>query len=214
MILIGMFDSPFVRRVAVSLKLLEIKFEHKAWSVGKDQAQIRKVNPLGRVPVLMLDDGEVLTESSAILDYLDDRVGRTRALLPITGAPRRRAMYLMALATGAAEKGVQQAYEKLFRPAEKYHEPWVKRCREQMHGALAQLEAVAAQMEGDNFLVDEALTQADVTVACVFTFLDDALKLDPKLYPSLRKHVTRLERFPALKSTRLAFEPPKPAQMP
>src|SRR5690349_13111818 len=116
MLLIGMFDSPFVRRVAVSLKLLEIKFEHKNWSVGRDQAQIRKYNPLGRVPVLVLDDGEVLTDSAAILDYLDGRVGRDRALLPFTGAPRRRALALMALATGAAEKAVQQIYEGFFRP--------------------------------------------------------------------------------------------------
>jgi glutathione S-transferase len=84
MILIGMFDSPFVRRVAVSLKLLQVPFEHKNWSVGKDQMQIRKYNPLGRVPTLVLDDGEVLTDSGAILDYVDDRVGRDRALTRCT----------------------------------------------------------------------------------------------------------------------------------
>ena len=202
MILIGMFDSPFVRRVAVSMQLLGVKFEHKNWSVGKDQAQIRKYNPLGRVPTLVLDDGEVLTESNAILDYLDDRVGRDRALLPVTGALRRKALALMALATGAAEKGVAQIYEKAFRPEDKRHEPWVQRCREQMHGALALLDAAAADVKPGDFLVDEALSQADITVAVVFGFLDDALKLDPKLYPALRKHAARCEKMPAFQAVK------------
>src|SRR2546423_15604868 len=112
MILIGMFDSPFVRRVAVSMKLLGMSFEHRNWSVGKDQAEIRKFNPVGRVPTLVLDDGEVLIESSAILDYLDELVGEERALLPRTGAARRRGLKLMSIASGAAEKGVAQLYEK------------------------------------------------------------------------------------------------------
>ena len=207
MILIGMFDSPFVRRVAVSMTLLEIKFEHKNWSVGRDQAQIRKVNPLGRVPVLVLDDGEVLTESGAILDYLDDRVGQGRALLPVTGAPRRKALQLMALATGAAEKAVQQVYEGFFRPPEKRHEPWLQRLREQMDGALRLLDRAAAA-EGDNWLVDEGLTQADVTVTCVFTYIDEALKLDKKLYSALRRHVARCEKMPAFKAAYAPFEMP------
>jgi drug/metabolite transporter (DMT)-like permease len=74
MILIGMFDSPFVRRVAVTMNLLKIPFEHRNWSVGKDFDRIREFNPLGRVPTLVLDDGESLIESAAILDYLDDLV--------------------------------------------------------------------------------------------------------------------------------------------
>ena len=86
MILIGMFDSPFVRRVAVSMTTLDMVFEHRNWSVGKDFEAIRRYNPLGRVPTVVLDDGEVLIDSGAVLDYLDDRVGPERALLPSTGA--------------------------------------------------------------------------------------------------------------------------------
>jgi len=91
MILIGMFDSPFVRRVAVSMKLLAIPFEHRNWSVGKDFDRIREFNPLGRVPTLVLDDGESLIESATILDYLDDFVGPARSLLPPAGRDRREA---------------------------------------------------------------------------------------------------------------------------
>lgn len=209
MILIGMYDSPFVRRVAVSLQLLEIKYEHKSWSVGKDQAQIRKYNPLGRVPTLVLDDGEVLAESSAILDYLDDRVGRTRALLPVTGALRRRALGLASLATGAAEKAVQQVYEGIFRPAEKRHEPWVQRCREQMHGALALLELALAEVPKGRWLIDEGITQADISVACVFGFISDVLPAEVTKYTALRKHSERCEAMPAFKAVKLPFNPPK-----
>ncbi|MGH8482010.1 MAG: glutathione S-transferase family protein [Nevskiaceae bacterium] len=207
MILIGMFDSPFVRRVAVSMKLLDIPFEHRNWSIGKDQMQIRKVNPLGRVPVLVLDDGDVLTDSGAILDYLDDRVGRELALLPVTGAPRRKAMQLMALATGATEKAVQQVYEGFFRPPEKRHEPWLKRLREQMDGALALLDRAAAA-EGEDWLVDEGLTQADITVTCAFTYISEALKLPAGAYPALRKHAARCEKMPAFKACYAPFEMP------
>lgn len=208
MLLIGMLDSPFVRRVAVSLKLLEIRFDHKNWSVGRDQAQIRKYNPLGRVPVLVLDDNEIIMESGAILDYLDDRVGRDRSLLPVTGAPRRRALTLMALATGAADKTVLQIYENFFRPEDKRHEPWVRRLREQMDGALIVLEHACAGIEGDDWLVDEGITQADVTVACAFTYINEALKLPPGLYPNLRRHVTRCEKLPAFKACYAPFEMP------
>jgi glutathione S-transferase len=209
MTLIGMFDSPFVRRVAVSLKLLQMPFEHKNWSVGKDQAQIRKYNPLGRVPALVLDDGEVLTESAAILDYLDDRIGRDRALLPVTGALRRKALRLMALATGAAEKGAQQVYETVFRPADKRHPAWAQRLREQMDGALEALDQAADEIDGTNWLVDEGLTQADVTVACAFTYLSEALKLPADAYPALRKHVARCEKLPAFKAVYAPFFMPE-----
>ena len=88
MILIGMFDSPFTRRVAISATLLGISFEHRNWSVGKDFERIREYNPLGRVPTLVLDGGETLVESAMILDWLDEQVGPTRALLPASGAAR------------------------------------------------------------------------------------------------------------------------------
>ncbi len=91
---------------------------------GKDFDQIRKYNPLGRVPTLVLDDGEALIESSAILDYVDERVGDAQALLPRSGAARRHALSIMAIAIGAAEKGVVMVYEKAFRPSEKRHQPW------------------------------------------------------------------------------------------
>jgi glutathione S-transferase len=208
MLLIGMFDSPFVRRVAISMRLLDLPFEHRNWSVGKDFEAIRQHNPLGRVPTLVLDDGEALIESAAILDYLDDRAGPTRALLPVTGAERRRALKLMAVAIGGAEKGVLQLYEQAFRPPEKRHDGWVARCRSQSDAALDLLEREAAA-SNDAWFVGDRITQADITIACVTTFLTDALGLDPSLRPALMRRVGACETLPAFREIRLPFAAPQ-----
>ena len=92
MILIGMFDSPFVRRVGISMNVLRMPFEHRNWSVGKDFELIRQFNPLGRVPALVQPDGDTLIDSAAILDFLDEAAGPERALLPHSGEPRREAL--------------------------------------------------------------------------------------------------------------------------
>lgn len=209
MILIGMFDSPFVRRVAVTMNRLGIPYEHRDWSVGRDFDLIRGFNPLGRVPTLVLGDGEALLESSAILDHLDELAGPERALLPPAGASRRAALRLMGMASGAAEKGVQQLYEGAFRPAAKRHQPWVDRCAAQMHGALAELERTAAEHEG-GWLVGEHLTQADVTAACVHTFLNEALGVGRGVpgYPALAALASRCEALPEFLASKAAFAAP------
>jgi glutathione S-transferase len=205
MLLIGMFDSPFVRRVAIAMKMLDIAFEHGNWSVGKDFDQIRKYNPLGRVPALVMDDGEVLIESAAILDYLDERAG-SQALLPRSGALRREALRIMVTATGTAEKGVSMVYERAFRPAEKRHQPWVDRCNTQVHGGLQQLEKICATRNGQ-WLIGNSLTQPDITVACVFIFLRDTMQLsqDNAPYPALWAHAQRCEILPAFQATYVPF---------
>jgi len=209
MILIGMFDSPFVRRVAITLHLLDMPFEHRNWSVGRDFDKIRDFNPLGRVPALVLPDGEVLIESAAILDHLDDLAGAARALIPARGTARRAVLGILAIASGAAEKGVLQVYENVFRPEAKRHEPWLDRCRTQMHGALRELERFSAARPG-SWLIGDAITQADITVACVFTFLTAALGVDPagSLYPSLKSSTATCEALQAFSSVRAEFFAP------
>ncbi len=208
-ILIGMFDSPFVRRVAVSMRLLGIPFEHRDWSVGRDLERIRAHNPLGRVPVLLLEDGIALIESAAILDYLDELAGAERALLPHSGTARRNALHLMALATGAAEKGALQVYERVFRPADKAHEPWLARLRTQVAGALTELEQRCAARSGP-WLVGDRMTQADISVSCALGFLDGAVALaaEPQRYPALRTLVKRCEALPEFAASRLDFTAP------
>jgi glutathione S-transferase len=210
MLLIGMLDSPFVRRVAVSMKLLQMPFEHGNWSVGRDFERIRGYSPLGRVPALVLDDGTVLAESAALLDFLDQQVGPERALLPSAGAPRRDALQLMALAIGAAEKGREQIYERSFRPAEKRHQPWLDRCAQQMHGALAAIEQVASARQGQ-WLVGERMTQADITATCCFAFLHESVPVADaaQRYPALAAVAARCEQLPAFTDTKAAWFAPQ-----
>ena len=208
MILIGMYDSPFVRRVAVSMTLLDVPFEHRDWSVGKDQQRIREFNPLGRVPVLVLDSGEPLIESAMILDWLDQQAGPARALLPISGEPRRQAQSLIALVSGAMDKGIQLVYERIFRPAEKRHEPWTQRCETQMHGALDELDARCAGI-ASTWLVGAALSQADITLTCYLTYLKDAVPLDLSAWPALPARAGNCELLPAFRHYYAPFDPPK-----
>jgi len=210
MLLIGMFDSPFVRRVAVSMKLLGLPFEHGNWSVGKDFDRIRQYNPLGRVPTLVTNEGEHLVESSAILDYLDELAGPERALLPRAGAERRQALNLMAMATGAAEKGVMQVYERVFRPEAKRHQPWVDRCRLQMSSSLAAIDRYMGERGATQWLVGTRMTQADITAVCAFTFLNDTLRVaqDAVLFQSLALLAARCEAMPAFQETRVPFFAP------
>jgi glutathione S-transferase len=211
MMLIGMFDSPFVRRVAVSMKRLGLLFEHANWSVGKDFDRIRQYNPLGRVPTLVLDDGDALTDSAAILDYLDELVGPDRALLPPAGPARRETLRVMALSIGAAEKGRDQVYERVFRPAEKRHEPWLDRVKTQMHGALTELEKHVAMRGQQPWLIEERVTQADITTGCVLTFLTESvvgLKPQSTPYPALYAFLERCEALPEFKATKTGWSAP------
>ncbi len=208
MILIGMFDSPFTRRVAISATLLGIPFEHRNWSVGKDFDRIREFNPLGRVPTLVLDDGETLIESAMILDWLDQHVGPARALLPASGAARTHALTFMAIATGAADKGIHLVIERVFRPEEKRHAPWTDRCRVQIDGALAELDRLCAAAGDGAWLFGEAMSQADITLACYVTYLCDAVPLELSAYPALQVRVDRCEALPAFKQFYIPFDAP------
>jgi glutathione S-transferase len=205
--LIGTFDSPFVRRVAISMQRLGMQFEHLNWSVGKDFERIRQYSRLGRVPTLVLDDGASLCESAAILDYLDDLAGPDRALLPPSGLKRRDSLQIMSTAIGAAEKGRDQIYERVFRPAEKRHEPWLERIKSQMHGALSELEQRVAARGTQRWLIEDRLTQADITLGCAFTFVAESVGLvqQDTPYPALWSFVAQCEALPEFQSTKTPF---------
>lgn len=206
-----MFDSPFVRRVAVSMDVLGIAFEHRNWSTGRDAALIRQYNPLGRVPTLVLDEQQgIVFESSAVLDYLDELAGPGKALLPASGSERRQALQLIALATGVADKSVAMVYERVFRPQDKRHAPWLARCREQVEHALAALEAQCQARSGQDWLVGARMTQADITLAACCTFAAEAVPFDLSPYPALQARVARYEALPVLQRFHVAFDAPTP----
>lgn len=196
MILVGQYDSPFVRRVAVSLRVLGFSYEHDTRSVFADFEAMRRVNPLGRIPSLVLEGGEVLIDSGAILDHLDETVGPARALIPREGESRRRALRLVALATGAIEKVGAATYERLIRPAFVRWPEWIERCRTQGAGAIAALAA-------EPWPGEAPLDQAQITTACMLRYVGMA---DPELlpagrYPSLDALAARCEARPEFKAT-------------
>jgi glutathione S-transferase len=134
MILIGQYDSPFVRRVAIALRLYELFFEHRPWSTFGEGDKIAPYNPLRRVPTLVLGSGETLIESTAILDYLDDLVGPEDAMIAPRGPARHRGLKICALATGLGDKAVSLVYERLLHREKS--EVWMKRCETQIAGVL------------------------------------------------------------------------------
>ena len=163
--LYGRYASPFVRRVAVTLRLYGICYRHvPLMPFGPDKAALAAFNPIARVPALQRGD-EMLIDSAAILDHLDQLAG-LRALTPAAGAARRRVLTLLAVAHGANEKLVAGLYERHFRPRAAWHRPWLDACDKQVRDGFQWLEG---QFAGPWF-TGAAMTQADITVAVFWSF--------------------------------------------
>jgi glutathione S-transferase len=201
MILVGQYDSPFVRRVGVALTLYGVAFEQRPWSVWADAEALARLNPLRRVPTLVLDDGETLIESAAILDALDEMAGPARAMLPASGPARRRALRICALGSGLADKAVSLLYEGVLHAAPS--PVWIERCEAQIADVLSVLEADRAAARGDWWLGDR-IGHADVMVACALNFLREAHPrlFDPERWPRLAAHSARCEALPAFQAIR------------
>jgi glutathione S-transferase len=208
MFLIGQYDSPFVRRVAIALRLYGLPFEHKPWSTFGDADAIAPYNPLRRVPTLVLDSGEALIESTAILDYLDELVGPEKAMLPPKGAERRHQLRICALASGLGDKSVSLVYESVLRKEQL--KLWVDRCEAQITGALDVLEQerLAARTP---YLFGDRIGHSDIIVACALRFTHEA---HPNLYnatryPALVAHAARCEALPPFREIVQPLAPPK-----
>ncbi|MDE1935661.1 glutathione S-transferase family protein [Bradyrhizobium sp.] len=209
MILIGQYDSPFVRRVAIALKLYGFHFEHRPWSTFGDAEKIAAFNPLRRVPTLVLGDGEALIESAIILDYLDELAGPEKAMIAARGPERRRALRICALAGGLADKAVSLLYERVLR---KDHpsQLWIERCEAQISGVLDVLEKERAAIASP-FWFGVKISHADIAVACVLRFTQDA---HPQLFsdashPALADHAARCEAMPVFQDILQPLVPPK-----
>src|ERR1700733_1233757 len=195
MILIGQYDSPFVRRVAVALELWGVDFDHQPLSVWADADQLAAINPMRRVPSLVLDDGEVLIESSAILDALDEMVGPARAMLPGSGPERRRGLKVCALSTGLADKAVSLFYEGLLHEAPS--QAWIDRCQAQIGDVLTALDTDRATSPGPWWLGGH-FSHADIAAACALRFTTEAHPglFDLSFWPALAAHGERCEAMP------------------
>jgi glutathione S-transferase len=213
MFLIGQYDSPFVRRVAIAMRLYGIAFEHKPWSTFGEGDKIAPYNPLRRVPTLVLDDGEALIDSAAIIDYLDE-IARDQdktageAMLPSRGEARRRQLRLCALATGLGDKSVSLLYEHVLRKEQLTL--WVARCEAQIAGVLDVLEQERAAVTTP-WLNGDRIGHSDIAVACVLRFTREAHPhlFDGSRYPALAAHAAKCEALPAFREIVQPLSPPK-----
>ena len=164
--LIGMFDSPYVRRTAISLHLLGVPFEHRPVSVFSTFDQFHAINPVVKAPTLVCDDGTVLMDSTLIIDYAETLSGRS--LMPSGLAQRTQVLRTTGLALAACEKTVQIVYEHNLRPTEKQHQPWLERVHSQLHAAYAALEHEARALPPP--ADQHTITQAGITAAVAWAF--------------------------------------------
>src|SRR5215475_3528530 len=198
--LIGVNRSPYTRRVAITLKLYGVPFDQRDLSGFGNRAEVRLANPLGRIPALVLDDGETLIDSAAIVDHLDQTYGGAQPLTPASGSDRRLVLKIAALMMGACDKGLHAAYERNHHPPEKVHQPWIDDCAAQMKSALLAVDAMIDAKQP--YLVLGRLTQADVTAFIAERLARVGLKIDTDSeMPRLRALALRLLEEPAFRST-------------
>ncbi|MGB1342009.1 MAG: glutathione S-transferase family protein [Pseudomonadales bacterium] len=165
--LIGAYSSPYTRRVAITLRHYGIAHDiKKVTPFGRTKARLRQINPVARIPILALDDGEFVTESQVILDYLDMLVPEHQRLTPSSGPERRKIQNLCGIASAAVDKLVTVLYEFHFRPKDKVYKPWTKMCDEQTADGFRWLDA---QLVNGRFFGSQ-ITQAEITVAVFWQF--------------------------------------------
>jgi glutathione S-transferase len=200
MVLIGRYRSPFTRRVAVTLRLLGFDYEHRPYTAWRNLKDVRAANPVGRVPALILDSGETLFDSAAILDYLDQVVGPERALLPAQEPARHEALRIVACALGTLEKVVAALYEQTMHPPEKVHQPWIAHNESQASSGFEWLETRFASP----WLAGARISQADITtvVTCDFTRIVNPRLVPDGRYPNLEQLAARCNGLPAFADTR------------
>ena len=204
MILIGQYDSPFVRRVAIAMRLYGIAFEHRPWSTFGDADKIAPYNPLRRVPTLVLDDGEALIESAMILDYLDDLVGPEKAMiarerrgaaaaladLRAGDGPRRQGA--SACCTSACCARRSSSISGSSAASRRYQACW--RCWKRSAPRSRRRTGSA-----------RSIGHADIAVACVLRFTGEAHPaLFDARYPALKAHSARLRGAAAVPGNRAA----------
>lgn len=192
--LIGMLDSPYVRRVAIAFECLGVAFEHEAVSVFSSFEKFRSINPVVKAPTLICDDGEVIMDSSLILQFVEAAKANGRSLWPADALELQHDFRAVSLALAACEKSVQTVYERNLRPATAQYEPWLSRVRGQLLSAYAGLEREVANRPG----AFAGLSHAGITAAVAWQFTQSELGsvVPVALCPSLSALSERMERLP------------------
>jgi glutathione S-transferase len=194
--IIGMLDSPYVRRAAISFQLLGLPFEHLSLSVFRTYDEFRGFNPVVKAPSLICDDGTVLMDSTLIIEYAEAMPGKRRSLMPAALPQRQHALHQIGLALAACEKNVSIIYERNLRPAEKLHQPWVDRLTAQLLAAYRLLETDMITRPLAQGSKDMNLAGVSVAVAWNFTQQTLAELVPASDYPALQEFSSRAERLP------------------
>lgn len=199
--LIGMLDSPYVRRTAICLKLLGLRYEHRALSVFRTFDEFSTINPVVKAPTLVTDDGTVLMDSTLILQYVETLVEPARRLVPVDPAEHLRALRLTGLALAACEKSVQLVYERELRPSEKRHTPWTDRVRKQVQAAFHALETELAREPV--LATPDDIGEHGVAIAVAWRFHQLMLpEVDfGNAFPEVAKFSAQAEALPAFRET-------------
>jgi glutathione S-transferase len=201
--LIGMLDSPYVRRVAISLRFMRIPFAHEAVSVFRDYEQFSAINPVVKAPTLVTDDDVVLMDSSLILDYAERLASADRRLAPARLDEFARAQRVIGLALAACDKSVQLVYERTLRPVEKQHRPWIDRVHGQLLAAYRLLGTEVGTAEsGETWLLADHPLQPDISVAVAWYFTHSLLPdvVDAADHPALAAFSKRAEALPEFRA--------------
>lgn len=207
-LLVGMLDSPFVRRVAIALELYGFPYENLPLGTVSEAERFKAYSPLMRAPTLVIPGGQVLFDSHLILAYLDEQDGQRVALLPRTPSDRLLCRQIMGVACGLADKAVSALYEKVFHPKEVRSERVLSRNEQQLNEALRWLDERAF---GSEFFLGSSISHADIACAAALTF---ALESHPDLLslketPRVAALHQRLEERPEFRKTYLKLDPPK-----
>lgn len=197
--LIGYLDSPFVRRVAVSMQFLNIDYQHRELSIFRDYEEFRTINPMVKVPTLVLEDGQVLGDSTLIIDYLESHIAE-RSLMPANKNDYLSALRYIGTALVAMEKVAQLVYETSQRPEDLQHGPWITRLEQQLEGAAEMMESTVSSCADSPYqwLLGDDLTQADISIAIAWRFMmyTERVNLQPSDYPALVAFSARAEVLP------------------
>jgi glutathione S-transferase len=201
MILVGQYDSPVTRRIAIALNHYGMPFLRDTRSIFGDAAAVGKISPLARIPALVLDDGEVLIDSAAILDHLDEQADDA-ALIPASGPARRRVLQMTALAQGTLEKVAAVVYERHFHCAEHRSTDWLDRCLGQAHAGLDELTRRLAAP----YACGATLTHADVMITTLIWYMRDRMDevLSPTTHAPLIALAEHCETLPAFRASALS----------
>ncbi len=205
--LVGYLDSPFVRRVAVSMRFLGVDYTHRELSIFRHYDEFRRLHPAVKVPTLVCDDDEVLIDSSLIIAYLETHVAG-HSLMPLDADAYRAAVQQVGNALVAMEKVAQLVYETTQRPPEKQHKPWATRIRQQLNGATQLMEqsVKTCQAAGQAWLSGNTPGQADIStvIAWRFTCHIDAADLRPDDFPALVAFSEQAESLPEFQACPLS----------